>query len=574
MDSSDVQTNRKGRSSHSNVSVDAEVQRLLRAGNVGNASDLLNKLRMKMNDESLVNKIQKAYVEKHTSLLKKARKFAKLVREKYGDRNYPFHILLEKAYVFKIKHGLSNDEYSEFQRIYEQELVGLKSPDVYSYANNMVRLLGPPNSSGLGKLNDSDYKYIQEIVKLHASSQVLHSQVFLQSIQYEDSEETTFQGKFNNDIHNPLDHVHPVIAALFIPKVKSIEDTFILANMSSIVKTRYNNEPFSNVPDTKLYFDLINDPNDVVCDTRSPVIDLLNRCNIQVQLWNSVMSLRLGQYYGKGFRDFIAGVDMCRINKFDNPDLVYGRYDGTILKRLLSTFSFRPTIITTMPVAVNAFSANPYQQNIRPVVTAVPMINVRVPVVSPGADTGINLSDAIDQSQAIIENGSMVLKQASLVYSNDVLFFYVDRRSSVIKLNDLRPYNTYKAPHAISGFERINRGKITIPPYVQVREIKFRLRSVVLSEVNDTTSDGDIVVGSSALIFRCKDNTIDTTAHYYSPLAPLKFRDEGGAMGPRAAPIELIREGETLDTFMQTQGVIFMYKADETPSNENIALGF
>ena len=567
MDSSDVQTNRKGRSSHSNVSVDAEVQRLLRAGNVGNASDLLNKLRMKVNDESLVNKIQKAYVEKHTNLLKKARKFARLVREKYGDRNYPFHILLEKAYVFKVKHALSNDEYSEFQRIYEQELVGLKSPDVYSYANNMVRLLGPPNSSGLGKLSDSDYKYIQEIVKLHASSKVLHSQVFLQSIQYEDSEETTFRGEFQPNVHNPLDHVHPVIAALFIPKVKSIEDTFILANMSNIVRTRYNNEPFSNVPDTKLYFDLINDPNDVVCDTRSPVIDLLNRCNIQVQLWNSVMSLRLGQYYGKGFREFIAGVDMCRINKFDNPDLVYGRYDGTILKRLLSTFSFRPTIITTMPLAVNAFSSNPYQQNIRPVVTAVPMINVRVPVVSAGTDTGIDLTNAIEQSQAIIENGSMVLKQANLVYSNDVLFFYVDRRSSVIKLNDLRPYNTYKAPSAISGFERINRAKITIPPSVLVREVTFRLRSVVLSEINDTTSDGDIVVGSSALIYRCKDNQIDSNnVLYYSPLAPLKFNDVGGNPGARGAPIQSIDANDRTE-LEQTQGVIFMYKADESPSD-------
>ena len=395
---------------------------------------------------------------------------------------------------------------------------------------------------------------------------MLHSQVFLQSIQYEDSEETTFRGKFDQNIHNPLDHVHPVIAALFIPKVKSIEDTFILANMSNIVKTRYNNEPFTNVPDTKLYFDLINDPNDVVCDTRSPVIDLLNRCNIQVQLWNSVMSLRLGQYYGKGFRDFITGVDMCRINKFDNPDLVYGRYDGTILKRLLSTFSFRPTIITTMPLAINTYSSNPYQQNIRPVVTAVPMINVRVPFVPSGTDTNIDLTNAIEQSQAIIENGSMILKQANLVYSNDVLFFYVDRRSSVIKINDLRPYNTYKAPSAISGFERINRAKITIPQDLKVREITFRLRSVVLSEVNNTTTDGDIVVGSSAIIYRCKDNNINPNdALYYSPLAPLKFTVENGNMGARSDPIQSIDEPDRKD-LQETQGVIFMYKADEVLS--------
>lgn len=574
MDSSDVQMNQRGRASRSDVSVDAEVQKLLKysAGgkSVGNSSDLLNTLRMKVNDERLVNKIQRAYVEKHTSLLKKARKFAKLIRDKYGDKNFPFHILLEKAYVFKMKHDLTNDEFGEFQRIYEQELVGLKSPDVYSYANNMVKLLGTPGTNGLGKLNDSDYKYVQEIVKLHANTKVLHSQVFLQSIQYEDTSYIALSGKYDEKVNNPLDHIHPVVAALFIPKVKSIEDNFVLANMANIIRTRYNNEPFTNVPDTKLYFDLINDPNDVVCDTRSPVIDVLNRCTVQTQLWDSVMSLRNGQYYGARHREFINGVDMCKLNKYDNPDLVYGRYDGTILKRLLSVFSFRPTVLACSPMLTNGFSTNPYQQNMRPVVTSVPMINLRLsPTTDKSGAAVADLRDAVQQSQMIMENGQFMLKQTSLIYSNDVLFFYVDRRSSAVTLNDLRPYNTIRAPTAISGFERVNTSNVEVPEVLEVRDLKYRLRSVVLSEVNSNTADGNIVVGSSALIANCANNLGATNYYHYNPMGVIKpVRDAGGNI-IREQPVNSVSFTTLLDerpgfSFMcmaRSRGVIFMYQS-------------
>ena len=55
----------------------------------------------------------------------------------------------------------------------------------------------------------------------------------------------------------------------------------------------------------------------MVCDTRSPVADLFNRFTVQTQLWTSVLSIRNGQYYGNGFRDFINGVDMCKLNGVD-----------------------------------------------------------------------------------------------------------------------------------------------------------------------------------------------------------------------------------------------------------------
>jgi hypothetical protein len=574
MDSSDVLSNQRSRSSRNSVSVDDEVQKLLRK-TPANSGDLINKLRQKMNDEILINKIQKAYVDKHTQLLKKAQKFAQLVRAKYGDRNFPFHILLEKAYVFKVKHGLSNDEYSAFQKIYEQELVGTRAPDVYSYANNMVKLLGTPSSSGLGNVNDSDMKYIQDILKLHASTKVLHSQVFLQSMQYQDTSFVALTGQFDANVHNPLNYVHPVVAALFIPKIQSLEDTLLRANMANIVRTRYNSEPFTNVADTKLYFDLINDPNDIVCDTRSAVVDVLNRCTVQSQLWNSVLNLRNGQYFGAGFREFINGVDMCKLNRYDNPDLVYGRYDGTIIKRLLSVFSFRPTLVACSPVFSNNFSTNPYQNNVRPVVTSVPMINLRLVPSNDNQnnDSGVSLETALSQHQLLVENGQMVMKHTSLIFSNDILFFYVDRRSNTINLNDLRPYNITKQPTAISGFERINTAAVNVNEILKVRDIQYKLRSVVLSEVNSSTTEGNLVIGSSALI--CDDNdTLSTNYYYYNPMGVVKGYNKNGAL-VRESPVLAVpftagvgeRDEYSFSTMARTRGIIYMYQA----RNVNVA---
>ena len=372
MDSSDVKNNQRNRPDRNGGSVEDEVQKLFRKNNGKISSGDFMKLRQKYDDADLVDKIQQAYVDKHTAISKKAKKFAQLIREKYSNQQYPFHVLLEKARLFKVKHELTDDEFAEFQRIYEQELVGLKSPEVLIPATNMMKILGSINVDFQGfamKLNDNDYKFLQELLKLYASSRPLHAQVLLQSMQYRDCDFEALTGTYKKELgHRPGDSIHPVIAAMFLPKIDVLENHFLYSNIAGIVKARYNGESLTNRPDYELFYSLTNDPNDVVCDNRSSIQDLLNRAQVQNQLWNCVLNLRNGQYYSAQFRDFVGSVDMCRLNKQDNPDLIYGRYDGTILKRLLAAFSFRPTIVSTTPV-YNIVNINPYQQNVRPVVT-------------------------------------------------------------------------------------------------------------------------------------------------------------------------------------------------------------
>jgi len=569
---------KQNRSNRTDGSVDDEVQKLFKKNNGKISSADFMKLRQKYNDSDLVDKIQKAYLDKQGSIIKKAKKFAQLIRDKYSNQQYPFHVLLEKARLFKVKHGLTDDEFTEFQRIYEQELVGQKSLEVITPSTNMMKVLGSINIDFQGfahKLGDNDYKILQEILKLHASSRPLHAQVLLQSMQYRDCDFEAITGEYRRELgHKPTDSIHAVIAAMFLPKIDELETHFLHSNIAGIIKARYNSEPLTNRPDYELFYALTNDPNDVVCDSRSSLQDLYNRAHVQNQLWNCVLNLRNGQYYNTGFRDFIGSVDMCRLNKQDNPDLIYGRYDGTILKRLLSAFSFRPTIVSTTPI-YNIVNVNPYQQNVRPIVTAVPMINLRLPPTI-NDDSPVSLSDALDQHQYFIENGAMVPRHTSLIYSRGVLFFFVDRRANVIRYNDMQPFNISRLPLSVSGFERLNDREVDFDDQITIRSDVYHLRSVVLAEINRNSPERNLVVGSSAIVMLHQDLTIGRYTNEYFQYDPMSVFDavltntgvqnRSPTSEIRGTPNKGSPPGTSFVEMARQRGIIFMYKLhkDET----------
>ena len=585
MDNSETKNMQRHNSNRDTNDINAEIQKLLRKGEKINQQDI-NHLKSKFGNDAVVEQIEKGYIEKYTEISKRAKKFAKLIREKYADNKYPFHILLEKAYKYKHKYGLSDAEFTEFQRRYESELVGLKSNDVFIPNTNITKLLGSVTNLNLNsfssKLNDHDYKILQEIIKLHATSKPLHSQVVLQSMQYEDCSLEALTGKYDRNFHNVSNYVHPVIAALFLPKISVLDNHFLLSNIANIVKTRYNNEQFSSIPDMQLYYSLSTDPNDIVCDSVSTINDLHNRAQLQNQLWNAVLSLRNGQYYNNSFREFINAVDFCKLNKYDNPDLIYGRNDGTILKRLLSAFSFRPTIVTTTPI-YQIFNTNPYQQNVTPIVTYVHMINLKLPT-SLTDDTPVYLKDALEQNQLFIENGNIVPKHTSLIYSRGVLIFYVDRRANIINLSEsMNPYSMPKLPFAIAGYERLNDRQVDFDITFKIREDIYNLRSVVLSEINKSPENAkmNLIVGSSTAIMQHKDpknGRYINECLLYDPYAVTQSTLVNGVM-QRIDPIVQINDtpipGDNETSFIEMarkRGIVFIYELKQL--KEQIQLAF
>ena len=365
---------------------------------------------------------------------------------------------------------------------------------------------------------------------------------------------------------NAGQHVHPIVAALFFPKIDTLEHHFLFSNVAGIVDARKNRQKLRSRADYELFYSLVTDPNDIVCDNRSPVADLLSRANLQNQLWNSVLHLRNGQYYNKSHPEFVTSVDMCKLNRHDNPDLVYGRYDGTVIKRLVSAFSFRPTVVATTPV-VTTFNMNPYSQNVRPSVRQVPMVNLRL--VTAANPEPVSLDDALEQTQPFLEaNGAVTLRNTSLIYSRGVLMFYVDRRAHVMRVADVGPFNLTREPYAVSGFERLNDRVVDFNDTIRIREDIYQLRSVVVSEVNRNDPDQNLVVGSSTLIMLHPDTSNGRFSHecyQYDPLGVVLTGSDGA--GNRVAndpvvEIPVSRRGG-IDGFFEmasTRGTVFVYQ--------------
>jgi hypothetical protein len=566
--------------------VDDEVRRLLKKSKGKLDQSEFVRLRSKYGDQDLVDKIQSVYLEKYEKIVKKAKKFAALIREKYSNANYPFHQLLEKAQLYKKKHNLSEEEFAEFKRVYEQELVGTNSPDVLLPDTNMKKVLGTISTGFEGasiKLDENDTQHLQEILKTYAANKPLHAQVMLQSIHYNDCDYEAVSGEYKRELgQRPGEHIHPVIAALFFPKIKTVEEHFLYSNMAGVVKSRYGEEPLTTKPDYELFYSLVTDPNDVVCTSVSPMNDLLQRVAVQQQLWNSVLHLRNGQYYSDSFREFINTVDHCRLNKYDNPDLVYGRHDGTVMKRLLAAFSFRPTVVATSNI-YQMFSTNPYTMGgVRPVVTTVPMINLRLPL-NLQDNSPVQLDNALAQQQFFLEGNHVVPKHTDLIYSRGVLIFYVDRRASVVRVANHAPFNLGKFPQALAGFERLNDRQVDYSPVITIRGDQYNLRSVVVSEVNKNVSNQNIVVGSSTAVMIHADPMNGKPGNeyfHYDPYGVVEYHQAAGAAaGFHNKPVTQIHGtpgigqiGYSFQEMASERGCIFVYEITVDQTDGLIAL--
>ena len=553
--------------------VDKEVANLMNLQNKSQYTNALLSLRQRYNDEDLVKKIEDVFAARHSAIVKSAKKFSDAVKAKYANQNVPFHQLLMKARAHAKKHHLSEEEFAEFQRIYEQELAGGNSAEVLVPVTNLMKVLGnvTQGTDSYFNVDNNDMRNLQEILKLHDASKQLHAQVLLQALQYTDCDTQVSTSQYIQQLQSPTDYVHPVVTALFFPKFDTVDEHFLYSNMAGIVKARYNRQPLRTKTDYELFYNLVTDPNDVVCDTHSPVGDLLNRCNLQTQLWNSVLHLRNGQCFNPSLREFMSSIDMCRLNKFDNPDFVYGRHDGTIIKRLFSAFSFRPTVVSTLPIG-QIFSYNPYFQNLRPLVTSIPMVNVRLlrTLDATGQPKTASLTETLTQTQKFIEGNLYVERATTVMYSREVLVFFIDRRSSTYTLNTT-PFNVLRMPSSVAGFEAVTTNPIDVPGDLTLSDgSKFVLRSAVVAEtksgLDQTNTNLTHVIGSSALV-DTQYHTGATIGNQWTKYEPHNAVRTGTPFSATAL------SGDDATHIIQTNGVILIYQnTSYKPGNLTVAM--
>ena len=157
------------RNKNSSSRVNAEVERLLSKKTGVKQSDLVE-LRNKYDNQTLVDNIQRVFKAKHEKVVKRANKFVDLIVKRYGDNQYPFSTLLEKAHKYKIKYGLSAGEFSAFVRIMEQRPAAVITIYIQIFSTwprfSEVLLIQTSRCNSGGK----DSENIGDIIKMYESS--------------------------------------------------------------------------------------------------------------------------------------------------------------------------------------------------------------------------------------------------------------------------------------------------------------------------------------------------------------------------------------------------------------------
>lgn len=499
---------RRNSKKSSSKNLNAEVQALLRKSRGKLTQSDLNKLTQKYSNRDLAQKIQNMFIQKYEKISKRANKFAQIIAAKYAASPMPYHMMLEKALKYKQRYNLSDDEFALFRRIYELELRGVGKNEVFTPFTNMAKVLGAPSSDPNQEFNvtDKEFKHLEEILKIEAESRHLHKNIFVQSMTYTDCDKRVAA----NSVYRPelkhklTNHIHPVIVALFWPKFKSIESRFLHSNIAGLIKSRYEKKPIGSKSNYELLYDLRIDPNDVVCDDSSPMLDLCNRSKLQVALWNNVLNLRNGLVFSNSTSELVTAVDMCRMNKNDTPDIMFGRHDATVLKRLVSAFSFRPTIVKSLPHGVNPSYFTNYNATVRPTINSISMINMRLPF-DPSNTPPLSVQEAIKEQHQLfmLQNGRFEERRTQLFYSKEVCIFYIDRRTTHVKLRDYKPFSLSNLPNAMIGLEKVSIHPIKYDPSIAIQNRNYNLKSVLcINTTNSLTENKKTthVLGTSALV--------------------------------------------------------------------------
>lgn len=569
------------RDSQKDLDVTREVEELIKAKL--SDQEAWQRLRNKYpNNQDLVDKILDARKNIFQNIYKRAKKFKQIILNRYGNLGLNRADLLRKAKKYVRKYKFTDPEFDLFEIILNTD-----SSSKYAYtlpSSQMAKTLGYDTfvaTSSKLNVKPTDQAVVEEIVNKYGETKPLHAQVILQTLMYQDNAPEALSGCFDSCKDNAFAYVHPVIAALFIPKVELLEEQMLLSNIGYIVQRKAEEKPIMTLPDYKLYWDMVVDPNDLACTTINPIVDLRNRYHLQAQLWDAVFKLRQGKYYYSelsGLNRFMQALENCRNIIHDAPDLTYVKDEGTILRRLLSAFSLYPTYVSVNRLW-NLFMGSTYGLPSSPLdvtgygnVKRVPMIPLRLPPTIANNAVAVSLEEALTQPQWYVENKVIVPKSLQIIHSNEVIFFYVGRRYQTINIARLGiPCNFSNLPMSVSGWEKINEHPVNAPRHMTIGADTFELRSVVLVEKTQVQNTG-MVVGSSAMIVVPMDPSkgrFQETCILYDPQGAAVMLEEGSGY-VRNKPITTIpceqsfmgAAGgvESFDQRACSRGTIFMYK--------------
>lgn len=518
-------------------------------------------------------------------------KFMRKLRSKYAHLEDNKEILM-KGLKHADKYGLSEAQ----KEVFKKMVLRGESYNHYAYKNEvsdtkMGKFLGITHDYGTQiRLPSKDISKLNSIKTTYDATRQLHMDVMLQSYSYRNCDATALQGKYNSEKHALNVHIHPLIAALYVPRDDFMEKRTILSNIGRMVLSRaqaYLEKPDfhlnANVTmneldaDMELAYDISRDQHALseLVDS-NPMDNLVKRFNCQVELYKVVHNLRNGRYYASndgdddGIRSLERLCDSYEWSFLDSPDMYGVKDEGSLLRKFLAIFSIRPTVVQLQSFTTRySLSAAPVTAVEKTKFVNISVVNIKLPVDPMGkARTSIHLSKSLSQSDYFIENRQIVPKNKSTVFSRRVAFFYCNRRFPSINFTTERclSLRTVSLPATYINTVSVNTTPVVFDDKLRIGKDFFNLRSVIV--INQSPVKGfEFASGCSAIIV---DNSHgpQTSYLYYNPrTAGKKYQDPDTKKYMQNEPFGVLPEVACNDNQLgfreeaQKRGVIFYFTA-------------
>jgi hypothetical protein len=523
---------------------------------------------------------------------KMLKKFVQSIEQQYGHLDIPE--LIKKGIKFAAKHEFSEAEKEAFIRY---ALKGETENNMFPIQDlgytEMSKFLGFSSYAGqMLEIKADDQSTLNEIVKKYSETKILHASLKNQMLSYTDCAPEVLTGKFDETKHNVSLHIHPVVFALFVPKIAAIERRMLLTNYGRLVAQRaapYIRNSFAVEPtiaheiesDYQLAFDIAKDPNSLAYfSDEKPIANLLKRFLIQIKLWYNVINLRQGKFYSlgeyetdDGITGFVKALNSYDWTFFDSPDLSQAQDEGTILRKLLAVFSFRPSFTQLSSVITKAGLGYSNMGSLaRTTFINTPIVNIRLPTNIYGrASAPVALRSALTQSDWYLDGKLLVPKNKVVIYSRDVIFFYANRKyPSVNFANISMQYNYVGIPMNYTGITTINDTALKFGPYQQIGSDRFLLKSViVLQTVADPSGATETIASGCAAIVVRHPNMVSgdqsTSYYYYNPQGASSMRQYPDGSFKRNRPVTILTANSSdpnspgFYDIAEKYGTIFMY---------------
>jgi hypothetical protein len=534
---------------------------------------IIKELQEEYKDDEVKDAILNRYQDKLEKVKRVAEKIKVKLIAKYPHLNVKDYI--KKLAPYKTKYNITDSEMNLVIGLLFRSSPVTQTIEFDRPYTEMTRALGfEPASLNLGSkmvVKPDEMEHLQGILQLNGLYKELHNQVSLQSLVYTDCSLRSINGRADRTRINMFSFIHPIIIALFIPKIDVIDNHFIQASISNIVAQKYNGNELTTLPDYELFTDISVDPSETACTggKSKPFADLLARCQVQVKLWEAVLNLRQGKYYSNDLNSFILAIDNCKSNVFDAADFAYVKDEGSILRKLFGVFSFRPTFVNTSPIiGINDLATNcsslagintAHLTSVSMLCMRISQSNINTRFVG-NANQPIRLSNALQQQQFFAYKGRIETKQQEVLYSNGVLVFYVHRRYHHIDTTrQQNPYIVATLPMTMSSYERINQHPVDFSQMINIQQQAFNLKSVICLETTNIGNVGnvgtqDLIIGCNAFV-RCNCHAPNIDGIKY---APLSRRTLSGTSPNEIEPLSFY-DYPILNAEARSKGTLFIY---------------